>query len=162
MLSDIMLAINLASRVHTGQVRFYTQEPYVNHVIRVASHPRVVERGPQAVCIAILHDAIEDAPDPRQVEEYIKNTFSDHIYETCLLLTHLNGTYASYKEKILNSGNIDALLIKASDSEDNSIIEPGMSDKHLKRCEIYKENVRVYLAKALELKLKRVKNEILK
>lgn len=148
MLTDVMIALNLASRVHSNQTRLYSKEPYLNHVVRVASNPRVVQRGSDAVCIALLHDCIEDSSVPEAIEKYIKDNFNNHIYESCKLLTHLEGSYDTYKSKILSSNNLDVLLIKASDSEDNSKVEEGMNQKHLKRCEVYKENVKLYLAKA--------------
>ena len=55
-------ALELASRLHADDRR--DQEPYVNHLLRVAirimSHYRV--RDADVVCAALLHDAVEDHP----------------------------------------------------------------------------------------------------
>jgi hypothetical protein len=56
----IAQALDLASRVHAGDRR--QNEPYVNHLLRVAiriiSHYRVSDA--DVVCAALLHDAVED------------------------------------------------------------------------------------------------------
>ncbi len=55
-------ALELAARLHAGDRR--DQEPYVNHLLRVAirimSHYGV--RDADVVCAALLHDAVEDHP----------------------------------------------------------------------------------------------------
>ena len=55
-------ALDLAARLHAGDRR--GQEPYVNHLLRVAirimSHYGV--RDADVVCAALLHDAVEDHP----------------------------------------------------------------------------------------------------
>src|SRR5487761_104223 len=55
-------ALELAARVHAGDRR--QREPYLNHLLRVAI--RIIAyyhvRDADAVCAALLHDAVEDHP----------------------------------------------------------------------------------------------------
>jgi hypothetical protein len=55
-------ALELATRLHAADMR--QREPYVNHLIRVAT--RIIRyygiRDPDVVCAALLHDAVEDHP----------------------------------------------------------------------------------------------------
>lgn len=50
-----------AAAAHAGQVRKYTEEPYVEHCIRVA---QIVSGVPgctsEMICAALLHDTVED------------------------------------------------------------------------------------------------------
>lgn len=54
-------AITFATKAHEGQLRKYTNEPYINHpmsVARILIKERM--RYPDLICAAILHDVVED------------------------------------------------------------------------------------------------------
>lgn len=55
-LRRIIRAVRFASRAHKGQQ--YNNEPYINHVLRVAEC--VAERSLEHVLVALLHDVVED------------------------------------------------------------------------------------------------------
>lgn len=143
---NIMKALMLASDIHKNQIRKYNNEPYINHCIRVANNEYVVKEGEDAICIALLHDCLEDCEDFISTQSYIKENFNQNIFETCMILTHLkkDKTYNEYLQNIINSRNKLALLIKYSDSLDNSIIHISMDDKTKLRCGVYKSNSELF------------------
>jgi len=53
-------AVQFANEAHSGQVRKYTGEPYVTHVVRVAEAARECGLGVEAEVAALLHDTVED------------------------------------------------------------------------------------------------------
>ena len=139
MYNDILKALEFSSKVHKHQRREFSNEPYINHPIRVANNPVVVSLGSDAICVGLLHDCIEDGEYPEEIDLYIKTNFSSNVYETCLLLTHnrLVENYDSYKAKVLASNNKIALAVKYADSLDNSKPESSMSDQWIERCKKY-------------------------
>ena len=56
----ILLARTFASRAHTGQVRKYTGEPYIEHPIAVAETVRKHNGSKEMIAAALLHDVVED------------------------------------------------------------------------------------------------------
>ena len=52
--------LEFAARAHTGQVRKYTEEPYINHPIAVSQLVAEVTDDKQIIAAAILHDTVED------------------------------------------------------------------------------------------------------
>lgn len=53
-------ALAFATQAHAGQVRRYTQEPYIVHPIAVAEIVQSVQHTPAMVAAALLHDCVED------------------------------------------------------------------------------------------------------
>ncbi|MBF0368242.1 MAG: bifunctional (p)ppGpp synthetase/guanosine-3',5'-bis(diphosphate) 3'-pyrophosphohydrolase [Magnetococcales bacterium] len=69
----------LAVELHDGQVRKLDGAPYVTHCLEVSHNCLtwgLIDL--PAVCAALLHDAIEDAPEERQAEERIRE-FSEEV-----------------------------------------------------------------------------------
>lgn len=58
----ITISANIAERLHNGQVRKWTGEPYFNHCKEVAEITEAMGGSPIAVAAAYLHDVIEDTP----------------------------------------------------------------------------------------------------
>lgn len=56
----IRKARNLAEAAHSGQIRKYTGEPYINHPIAVAKMVCAAGLGSEAIAAALLHDVVED------------------------------------------------------------------------------------------------------
>lgn len=56
----ILRATVFAERVHRGQPRKYTGEPYIVHPLEVAQLVASVNSGDEVVAAALLHDVIED------------------------------------------------------------------------------------------------------
>ena len=55
-------ALEFARRAHEGQLRKYTEEPYIEHPKRVADTVRTVAHTTEMICAAYLHDVVEDTP----------------------------------------------------------------------------------------------------
>ena len=145
--NTIMKALEFASKIHKHQKRSFSNEPYINHPIRVANNPEVLNYKWEGVSVAFLHDCIEDGEYPEEVDKYIKENFSTKIYETVKLLTHnrLEKSYEEYIDNILNSGNEIAIAVKYADSLDNSVPTSTMDEKWIERCKTYKLNSEKYL-----------------
>lgn len=143
----ILKALEFASKVHKHQKRTFNSEPYINHPIRIANNPEVIKYGPTAICVALMHDCIEDGEYPEEVDKYIKENFPNLIYETIKLLTHnrLEKSYSDYIENIMTSGNELAIVVKYADSFDNSIPTSAMDEKWIERCKTYRLNSEKYL-----------------
>ena len=136
---DILKALEYASKVHRHQRRRFSEEPYINHPIRLASNSVVTSLGSDAICVAFLHDCIEDSEYPEEVDLYIKDNFNATVYEACKLLTHnkLLEDYLVYKDRILKSNNSIVLAVKYADSLDNSKYEPTMPSHWVDKCRTY-------------------------
>ena len=145
--NTIMKALEFASKIHKHQKRTFTNEPYINHPIRIANNKEVLRYGSSGICVALLHDCIEDAEYPEESDKYISEHFPGPIYESIKLLTHnrLEKSYEEYIETIMTSGNELAIVVKYADSLDNSVPTSTMDEKWIERCKIYKSNAEKYL-----------------
>src|SRR6266851_503398 len=65
-------ALTYAERVHAGQTRKGTSIPYIAHPLGVASIALEHGANEDEAIAALLHDAIEDSPDPRLVKEELR------------------------------------------------------------------------------------------
>jgi (p)ppGpp synthase/HD superfamily hydrolase len=128
-------ALALAGRLHAADRR--EQEPYVNHLLRVAirvmSHYRVDDA--DVVCAALLHDAVEDhaaelAPDGTRAGALaaLADEFGPRVAGLVAAVT--NPEYAAerdadeqYRQHVADSLRRDpwARIIKASDFTDNGV-----------------------------------------
>ena len=145
--NTIMKALEFASKIHKHQKRTFTNEPYINHPIRVANNKEVLQYGSSGICVALLHDCIEDAEYPEESDKYISEHFPGPIYESIKLLTHnrLEKSYEEYIETIMTSGNELAIVVKYADSLDNSVPTSTMDEKWIERCKTYRLNSEKYL-----------------
>lgn len=145
--NTIMKALEFASKIHKHQKRTFTNEPYINHPIRVANNKEVLRYGSSGICVALLHDCIEDAEYPEESDKYISEHFPGPIYESIKLLTHdrLEKSYEDYIENIMTSGNEIAIAVKYADSLDNSVPTSNMDEKWIERCKTYRLNSQKYL-----------------
>ena len=145
--NTIMKALEFASKIHKHQKRTFTNEPYINHPIRVANNKEVLRYGSSGICVALLHDCIEDAEYPEESDKYISEHFPGPIYESIKLLTHnrLEKSYEEYIENIMASGNEIAIVVKYADSLDNSVPTSNMDEKWIERCKTYRLNSEKYL-----------------
>ena len=66
--NTIMKALEFASKIHKHQKRSFTNEPYINHPIRVANNKEVLRYGSSGICVALLHDCIEDGEYPEEID----------------------------------------------------------------------------------------------
>ena len=128
-MSTIFDAHTFAIQAHAGQIDKGGQ-PYIRHLERVANasvgragHARFVDRiavVPMEVMQAgLLHDAIEDtATTPLDLRSA---GFPDKVIEMVVILTKPSEPtlYATRIGKVIDSGNLGAILIKMSDNADN-------------------------------------------
>ena len=82
---DVLRAADAAARWHVHQRRKgAAQEPYVNHLLEVATLVATATNGkdPNLVIAALLHDAIEDQEVPREIiAEAFGETVADLVEE---------------------------------------------------------------------------------
>jgi hypothetical protein len=128
-------ALDLASRLHAGDRR--QREPYVNHLLRVAtrilSHYGV--RDPDVICAALLHDSVEDhaaelAPGGGQPEALtaLAGQFGPRVAGLVAAVTNPGpepgrDRREQYREHVAASLEADpwARVIKVSDFTDNGV-----------------------------------------
>jgi HD domain len=133
--SRLARALELAGRLHAADRR--QSEPYVNHLLRVASrivsHFRV--RDADVVCAALLHDAVEDhaaalAPDGSQASALaaLGGQFGARVAELVAAVTNPpyepgRSAHEQYREHVAASLAACpwARVIKASDFIDNGV-----------------------------------------
>jgi (p)ppGpp synthase/HD superfamily hydrolase len=119
-------------------------KPYFLHCMRVMND--VPQDDEELMCIAILHDLVEDCPD-WSVEELIRMGFSKRITDAVDLLTLRTGQYYEAYIKAIALNN-DARLVKLADLRDNSQITrmKGLTAKDFSRLEKYHQSY-AYLSK---------------
>ena len=121
-------ALEFATKAHGSQKRKYTEEPYVEHVKRVAETVRTVPHSTAMICAAYLHDVVEDTP----VEiEQIREKFGKEIASLVQELTdeymkenypHLNRKHRKQKEVERQAQmSPEAKTIKLADVIDNTL-----------------------------------------
>jgi (p)ppGpp synthase/HD superfamily hydrolase len=117
----IKQAIKYAKRKHEGQRRAFKDEPYFNHVKRVAKLVRQYTTNDFLICTAYLHDVIEDCLVDKN--EFL-DLFGRFIYEDVVALTNDTKLIKKYGKaeylanKMLRMTPIQ-LLIKLCDRLDN-------------------------------------------
>lgn len=131
--------MKLATIVHCGQ-RDKAGKPYIQHVIRVASHATSLP----GYCAALLHDAVEYGKDIGVTIEFLRDKmrFPSVIINMVAALTRNEGeSYGEYLARVVR--NYLAAKVKIDDSTDNSRISrfdlPTKTD-HM-RCSSYLEKV---------------------
>ena len=128
-------AMELAYTAHHGQVD-KTGIPYIYHPIHLAEQMTSEE----TVCIALLHDVVEDTDIT--FDDLQKEGFSDEIIIALKLLTHTSGEpYMEYISKIKQ--NPLATEVKLADLKHISDLSrlDSVDDKALKRTEKYKKAI---------------------
>lgn len=126
-------AMLIAAQAHLNQ-KDRGRKAYILHPIRVAMRLRTDDE--ELMCIAILHDAVEDSE--LTFEDLRDYGFSDRVVNALQLLTHEKGVpYFEYIENMQN--NRDALRVKREDLRDNSDVTrmKGLRDKDFQRMEKY-------------------------
>ena len=121
-------ALEFAARAHGSQQRKYTEEPYVEHLKRVAETVRTVPHTPEMISAAYLHDVVEDTPVT--IEE-VKREFGEKVASLVHELTdeymkenypHLNRRMRKKKEVERQAQmSPEAKTIKLADVIDNTM-----------------------------------------
>ena len=127
------IAMLIAAENHLGQ-RDKGGKAYILHPIRLAMRLRTDDE--ELMCIAVLHDAVEDGKVT--FNELEEKGFSKRVIDALKLLTHQKGI--PYEEYIYQmQDNYDALRVKREDLKDNSDLSrlKGVTEKDLHRLNKY-------------------------
>lgn len=88
-------ARKFATRWHYGQLRKYTDEPYITHCEAVAGIVRSVKHVPEMVAAAWLHDTVEDtACTLSDIEAVFGESVARLVSEVTKVSSHWNGNRA--------------------------------------------------------------------
>ena len=119
----ILKAADAAARWHAHQRRKgAAQEPYINHLIEVASLVATATEGkdPDLIIAALLHDAVEDCEVP---PELIAREFGDRVAALVLEVTDDKTLPKEERKKAQVKGALkkskDAKIIKLADKTSN-------------------------------------------
>lgn len=126
-------AIHLATNAHHGQFD-KGGNPYILHPFAVMT--LLDSQDEELMCIALLHDVIEDTKTTFQ--DLRDLGFSDRVIDAIRLVTKMPGqTHAEYKAGVLS--NVDAMLVKKADLTHNSDIRrlKGITEKDIDRMAKY-------------------------
>lgn len=138
----------LAKQLHKDQVRWYTNEPYFNHVDRVTAS---VQRSPEwaaadeptkrvMLVAAVLHDAVEDTE--LTLDDVIEFC-GPEVAEVVELLTHDEGmSYERYMVRLMQ--NPIARIIKRADTCDNLATLPFNDDHSARLWKKYYSNMLMF------------------
>jgi (p)ppGpp synthase/HD superfamily hydrolase len=114
---DLGETIELSQRAHAGQID-KCGRPYYLHPLRVAM--RLARCTPAERHAALLHDVVEDTAVTLQ--DLAGMGYSDEILELVDLLTRRMAereSHSRYIERLVSSGNVQALRVKLADVYDN-------------------------------------------
>lgn len=104
---------------HANQYRRGGEEPYVEHVKRVAVKVYDYTKSMDAMAVALMHDVVEDTPFT--FEDCNHFLVSEQAKEALVLLTKTEDmSTEEYMSKLLKSGNQIALIVKYFDAIDNA------------------------------------------
>jgi hypothetical protein len=130
-------AMRIAFDVHKDQVD-KTGLPYIFHPFHIAEQMT----DEISICIALLHDVVEDSP--LTFDDLRKQGISLAVTETLKLLTHENSVpYMDYIKRIKESGNQWAVNVKLADLRHNSDISrlDCVDEKAISRIRKYQEAI---------------------
>lgn len=116
-----------AAHAAVGQLRKYTNDPYIVHPLSVATRVALVNWTDAAVCAALLHDVLEDT---KVTEATLRTEFGHEVTDLVVWLTKVevpgNREFRKVSEcKRLHCAPAEAQTIKLADLLDNasSIVE---------------------------------------
>lgn len=122
-------ALMLAYKLHDKQYDKGGQ-PYFLHIMRViryakevaAQYPHLYPDDTSVYIVAALHDTIEDCGMTIEKLSNSYSLFPREVEALTLLSRNLNPglTYQEWIQKICDSGNLSAIIVKLADNMDNS------------------------------------------
>lgn len=127
-MSEILIAETIARVAHYGQTCRFGGEPFISHPETVASYVK-----PEYQPTAWLHDVLEDTP--LTVDHLRTAGISEATITAVELLTrpHEFLEYDTYIQRIIESGNITALVVKHADLTHN--LRPSLPERMRPRYE---------------------------
>ncbi|MBP6533701.1 MAG: bifunctional (p)ppGpp synthetase/guanosine-3',5'-bis(diphosphate) 3'-pyrophosphohydrolase, partial [Arenimonas sp.] len=163
-LAKIRRAYQLGALAHQGQTR-KSGEPYITHPIAVAEILADQRLDGEALCAAILHDALEDTSLPRT---FIADTFGESVAEMVEGVTKLDkiqfnnrqeADAESFRKMMLAmSRDIRVILIKLADRLHNMRTLDSKSAESRRRIAL--ETLEIYAPIAQRLGINVVKAEL--
>lgn len=164
--SDVMLVKNayeFARKAHEGHTR-YSGEPYINHLVSVATMLAEIGMGARTVAAGLLHDTIEDTGTTLVT---IREQFGDEVAFLVEGVTKLGSVryYGSDRHNeslrklfVATSQDIRVLIIKLIDRLHNmKTFEHVPKDKQLR---IARETLEIYVPVAHRLGMGRIRKEL--
>lgn len=143
-------AFDFAEQAHGSQKRKYTEEPYIEHLKRVAEKVKSVPHSPAMVCAAFLHDVLKHTEvSPKTIRkrfgkdvallvEELTDEFTKNEYP------HLNRRWRKKKEtERMANMNWGAQTIKLADIIDNL---PGVVKHDLIFAKTYVREIETLIA----------------
>lgn len=122
-------ALAFATERHAGQLRKYSNDPYIIHPMAVAELVRATGAADEVVAAALLHDVLEDTGTAySELAEAFGERVADLVVELTNTTTRADGNRAKRKgmdRDRLATVSADAQTIKLADLIDNtkSIVE---------------------------------------
>ena len=163
-LAKIHRAYQLGALAHQGQTR-KSGEPYITHPIAVAEILAEQRLDGEALCAAILHDALEDTTLPRT---FIADTFGESVAEMVEGVTKLDKIQFSNRQEadaesfrkmmLAMSRDIRVILIKLADRLHNMRTLESKSAESRRRIAL--ETLEIYAPIAQRLGINVVKAEL--
>ena len=163
-LAKIRRAYQLGALAHQGQTR-KSGEPYITHPIAVAEILAEQRLDGEALCAAILHDALEDTTLPRT---FIADTFGESVAEMVEGVTKLDKIQFSNRQEadaesfrkmmLAMSRDIRVILIKLADRLHNMRTLESKSAESRRRIAL--ETLEIYAPIAQRLGINVVKAEL--
>ena len=143
----VTAAMDVAKRAHAGQLRKYTNEPYIVHPFAVAGLVSAVTEDEDMIVAAILHDVVEDT---HVKIETVRGLFGTRIAGMVGDLTDISKPEDGNREirKTLDrehtaQASIEAKTIKLADLIDNtkSIVafDPKFSEVYMREKQLLLE-----------------------
>lgn len=146
---QLAVAIKISSEVHVGQFD-KSGQPYILHPLKVM-HYLGRDADFETMCIAVLHDSIEDQPNKVTYDRLKKEGLSNRVIEGVRAVTKVPGeTNDEYLNRICQ--NEDAIRVKLCDIRHNTDIRrlKGITEKDFNRVQKYHKMQVVLTAKLKE------------
>ena len=97
---------------HDGQM--YGDKEYWTHPVAVAKLVRKLGGSDDAILAALMHDVVEDTD--YSLNDLTNMGYSKSVVDIVNLLTKRPGSYQENIQRIINSGNKDAMIVKLADN----------------------------------------------
>jgi (p)ppGpp synthase/HD superfamily hydrolase len=126
-------AVNFAWSIHSGQTRKDGITPYIIHPLAVMIDVMKQTKDLNTWMSAVCHDVIEDSPDPDFVYEQLEEGFGVGVAGIVFILTRKKDEkYSEYIQRIIKSGDRNAMLIKLADLRHNLSTMDSIEDKDIR------------------------------
>ena len=108
--------VEFIKQAHVGQM-YGDSMPYWMHPVEVAEQVKQLGGSDNAVIAALLHDVVEDTE--HTLKDLLTIGYGSDIVEIVDLLTKQPGSYQENIQRIIDSGNRDAMVVKLADNMRN-------------------------------------------